>query len=55
MLHYQKKYSVYVQKNTATSDEKEYKPKASIDSAFKKAFATSGSISEQGSSKELPH
>ena len=47
MVHHQKKYSIYAQKNSSTSEEKEYQVKGSQESGNKQALAYYGSSSEQ--------
>lgn len=47
MVHYQKKYSIYAQKNSSTSEEKEYQVKGSQESVNKQVLAFSGPSSEQ--------
>ena len=55
MVHYQKKNSIYTQKNNYSSEEMEYQVKGSLEAANKNPHDCPESSSEQAYNKVLPH
>jgi hypothetical protein len=55
MVHYQKKYSVYVQKNNDTAQQKEDQPQLTLQLDLKTAAAATSAAKAGAYQKVLPH